>query len=86
MEIIKEKVIHTMGNNRIKSYFSTSPKDICLGNYVFQNFVKSIKNHNIDFVKPSFSPSSYAVNKGGREYKKHLNESMDEKKIKLVII
>lgn len=71
-----KKLIHTMGNNRIKSDFSTSPKEIGLGNDGFQNFIKSIKNHNIEFVKSSYSPSSYAVNKGGREYKKHLKEWM----------
>ena len=71
-----KKVIHTMGNNRIKSDFSTSPKEIGLGNDGFQNFVKSIENHNIEFTKSSFSPSSYAVNKGGSEYKKHLKEWM----------
>lgn len=71
-----KKVIHTMGNNRIKSDFSTSPKEIGLGNDGFQNFIKSIKNHSIEFVNSSFSPSSYAVNKGGSEYKKHLKEWM----------
>ena len=69
-------VIHTMGNNRIKFDFSTSPKEIGLGNDGFQNFIKSIKNHSIEFVNSSFSPSSYAVNKGGSEYKKHLKEWM----------
>lgn len=71
-----KKIIHTMGNNRIKSNFSTSPKEIGLGNDGFQNFVKSIENYNIEFTKSSFSPSSYAVNKGGSEYKKHLKEWM----------
>jgi len=63
-----------MGNNRIKHDFSTSPKELGLGKHGFQNFINSIKNDNIEFIKASFSPSSYAVNKGSDEYKKHLKD------------
>ena len=71
-----KKVIHTKENNRINFDFSTRPKKISLGIDGFQNFVKSIENHNIKFIKSFYSPSFYAVNKGGREYKKNLKEWM----------
>ena len=60
------KVIHTMGNNRI-SIFSANPKEKNKGVDGFSGYIKTIKDickeKSISFVQETYSPSQYAVNK-----------------------
>ena len=53
-----EKVIHTMGNTRISPNFLTTPLENSLGVSGFQGY--------------SYSPSAYAVKRGGQMHLNHL--------------
>lgn len=64
------KIIHTMGNNRIKLNLETKPKEKMLGHNGFQGFINSISNQVVEFVPESYSPSGRAVRTGGN---RHLN-------------
>ena len=70
-----EKVIHTMGVNRI-SKDSASPKEAKLMNLGFNGFLNKVrticKQKNINFILDSYSPSDYAV-KNGKTNKVDLN-------------
>lgn len=59
------KVIHTMGNNRISLNRITQPLEVNLGINGFMGFMNSIydicEERNIEIVSQSLSPSAYAV-------------------------
>lgn len=61
-----KKVIHTMGNNRIKNEKFIYPYEPKLHKKGFRCFIKEIikicEEKKIEFVVKSFSPSAYAVN------------------------
>lgn len=63
-----EKVIHTMGNNRISKKYVARPCEHALKNRGFNGFVSTIsqicQQRNIHFETISFSPSGYAVRNG----------------------
>lgn len=62
-----EKVIHTMGMNRINTQ-STNPQEKRLGIQGFEGYINRIKticsNRGIQFINQSYSPSEYAVKNG----------------------
>ncbi|CAN1507418.1 hypothetical protein MCERE19_00677 [Spirosomataceae bacterium] len=63
-----EKVIHTMGNSRIKTNFDAKPNERSLGINGFQGYLNQILKHNISFQPISLSPSMREVRKGGDTY------------------
>ncbi|WP_431107205.1 hypothetical protein [Winogradskyella poriferorum] len=62
-----ERAIHTMGNTRISPNFITSPLENGLGHLGFQGYINSILNLDVEFIPTSFSPSAYAVRRGGEQ-------------------
>lgn len=77
------KVIHTMGNNRI-SIYSANPKEKKKGIHGFSGYIKTIKDickeKNISFIQETYSPSQYAVNKGNtnvEELKRWLKDNLN---------
>ena len=65
-----KKIIHTLGNITINQEFKTKWGEKKLKDKGFQGFVEQIiKNStNIEFDKVSYSPSSWAVKRGGSIY------------------
>jgi hypothetical protein len=59
------KVIHTMGSNKIPGLSEAKHKEQALGNLGFRSFIDRIaqvcEERNIEFVLNSLSPSDYAV-------------------------
>lgn len=77
------KIIHTLGNSRIDENFLTNPIEINLRENGFQGYINSIVEltnfNNIYFNNSSFSPSQYAVNRGGPiNYRDHLRDWLIE--------
>ena len=72
------KIFHTMGNSRINTNFIAKPKETALEGDGFQMFINSIKNLGIHFEPISFSPSRYAVNRGGEVYRERLRNWLNE--------
>lgn len=68
------KVIHTMGNNRISLDYVTQPLEKDFGSKGFQGFINLVRETGVDFVKESYSPSGYAVNTGGADYRINLKK------------
>lgn len=64
-------IIHTMGNNRIDTQFTTTPKELGLGANGFQGYINEIvrtsNREGANFITISHSPSQYAVNAGGTD-------------------
>lgn len=63
-----KRIIHTLGNNTIKTNFSTNPKEKNLGVNGFNGFVNLIVDKCYHFEPISYSPSGRAVRVGGKDY------------------
>lgn len=72
------KIIHTMGNNRINLNLRTTPQENNLGFNGFQGFINSIINRGIEFVPESYSPGGRAVRTGGNEYYNSLRQWLNQ--------
>ena len=68
------RIIHTLGNNKIKINLTTKPKENNLGINGFQGFVDLIVENCEHFETISKSPSGRAVNVGGQNYYQNLKE------------
>jgi hypothetical protein len=67
-----DKIIHTLGNNRISVNFITNPIEAGLGQNGFQGLINQIVQNYNYFEPISYSPSGHAVNAGGSEYYNNL--------------
>lgn len=63
-----KKVMHTMGNNRITEIFTTDPLENGLGILGFQGYINSIIHLDTETISESYSPSAYAVRRGGENH------------------
>ena len=63
------KILHTMGNDRIDENFKTKPIEKGMKNLGLNDFIRQIKeNSKVEFVPKSYSPSGRAVKVGGEKY------------------
>lgn len=73
-----KKIIHTMGQDTIKTNFKTKPSEKGLKANGFQGYIDSIRNSDVYFEPISFSPSKYAVHRGGQEFLSKLTNWIKE--------
>tara|TARA_R110002049_G_scaffold275725_1_gene453835 strand:- start:10620 stop:11306 length:687 start_codon:yes stop_codon:yes gene_type:complete len=73
-----KKVIHTMGNTRISPNLITVPSENGLEINGFQGYINTINNLESVFNPISYSPSAYAVKRGGQTHLNHLSNWISE--------
>lgn len=72
-------IIHTMGNSAIDTNFRTKWKEYDSDILGFQQFIDRIKSiERVLFVNKSYSPSGYAVKRGGHYYQLQLENWLNE--------
>lgn len=76
------KIIHTMGNNRINQNLIVKPLENNLGldgfSGFFQNIINNCNLNNIEINPISFSPSGRAVNAGDVNYRNNLDNWIND--------